>query len=58
MDGRLAGSFALPAEETVEWATTLQSETEVQLERGRHVITLMLRSQLMFAGIDYALKEE
>ena len=58
VDGRLAGSFALPAEETVEWATTLKSETEVQLERGRHVITLMLRSQLMFAGIDFALKEE
>ena len=57
VDGRLAGSFALPAEAVTKWTTDLKSEAEVQLERGRHVITLLLRSQLKFAGIDFSFKE-
>ena len=57
MDGRLAGSFALPAEAVTSWAPEQKSEAELQLERGRHVVTLLLRSQLKFAGIDFAIKD-
>ena len=56
VDGRLATSFALPAETATKWATDLKSEAEVALGQGRHVITVLLRSQLMFAGIDFKFK--
>ena len=58
VDGRLAASFVLPAGTTTKWSTDLKSETEVELGQGRHVITVLLRSQLMFAGIDFKLKGE
>ena len=57
VDGRLAGSFRLSAE-PAGWSPTLASEAEVELPGGRHVITLLLRSQLMYSGIAFEPKGE
>ena len=57
VDGRLAGSFRLSAE-PAGWSPTLASEAEVELPGGRHVVTLLLRSQLMYSGIAFEPKGE
>ena len=57
VDGRLAASFALPAGTETKRIPNLSSEAEVALEEGRHVVTVLFRSNLTFAGIDFKLKE-
>ena len=58
VDGRFAASFAIPAGTDTKSIPNLTSEAEVALEKGRHVVTVLFRSNLTFAGIDFKLKEK
>ena len=57
VDGRYAGAFRISADDA-DWSPTLSSETEVELPGGRHVLTLLLRSQLMYSGLTFETKGE
>lgn len=55
VDGVCAGAFQLSTE-AAGWSPTLVSKIEVKLPAGRHVITLLLRSSLMYGGIAFEAK--
>ena len=57
VDGRYAGAFRISADDA-DWSPTLSSETEIELPGGRHVLTLLLRSQLMYSGLTFETKGE
>ncbi|MCQ2389848.1 MAG: family 16 glycosylhydrolase [Kiritimatiellae bacterium] len=53
VDGRYATSFTLTANDNFAWAPSQTSSARLELEAGRHVLTVLFRSQLMFGGLDF-----
>ena len=53
VDGRPAGTFPLPAERYFTFGPSHKSTIEVDLPAGRHVLTVLFKSQIGFGGISF-----
>ena len=57
VDGRRAGAFPVTAERYHAFSPSRRSTAEVELPEGRHVLTVVFKSQLGFGGLEFAAVE-
>jgi len=58
VDGRVAATFRIPADDFFRWSPTCVSEADVKLPAGRHVLTVLFRSQMMFGKLEFTASEK